>query len=214
MALNQLGSFTLGEINIGLLAAIGFLNPLAAQLDLFITGQFGLGPFLADIQAQFNAAIAAVGTIGLQISNPFIALQALASAFANLQAALQAALSFGLPSATLTIQAQLSAIASLTSTLSLKLGGIRALIEAGLRVKIPAVQFIAEATASLSAGPVHLLGFTGDTLFTTGGAINAEFTSGLGPSDPILPGENVSGVVLVTKDPAAFAAMSAILKTS
>ena len=49
MALTNLGSFTLLEINIGLAAALGFLNPLALLLDLMITGAFGLGPFLADV---------------------------------------------------------------------------------------------------------------------------------------------------------------------
>lgn len=214
MTLSTLGSFTLGEINVGLFAALGFLNPLVAQLDLFITGQFGLGPFLVDIQVQFNAAISAVAQLGLVVSNPFVAIQALITAFAQLQAALAAAISFGLPTAQLQISAQIAAVASLIGSLTAKLGGIKALLAAGIRLKIPAIQFIAELSANLSAGPVQLLSFTGGTLTATGGELSAAFGAGLPAPDGINPGDLVSGVVLVTKDPAAFAALQAIIKTS
>lgn len=214
MALQHLGSFTLGEINIGLLAALGFLNPLALQLDLFLTGAFGLGPFLADLQVQFSAAIAAQLNLGLQISDPFFAVRALLTAVAQLQAALQAALAFGLPTVSLQLSAQLTAAIALAGTLQLKIGGIKALIAAGLAIKIPALQFITELQASLSLGPVHLLSFTGSSLTATGSQISGQFSSGLGPSDPISPSEFVSGVILLTKDPAVFAGIGAILKTS
>lgn len=214
MALSTLGSFSLGQINIGLLAALGFLNPLCLQLDLFITGSFGLGPFLTDLQVQFSAAIAAQANLGLSISNPFFAVQALITAVAQLQAALQLALAFGLPAVSLQLSAQLTAALALAATLQVKIGGIKALISAGLAVKIPALQFIAEAQAAASAGPAHLLSFTGSTLATTGSQIDGQFSVGLGPPDTILPGDMVSGIIIVTKDPAVFAAMGAILKTS
>lgn len=212
--LAHVGSFTLGEVNIGLMVGIGLMNPLLVQIDLFLTGQFGLGPFLLDAQVQFNAAISLVTQLGLQISNPFVALQALLTAFAQLQAALALTLSMGLPTVSLQISAQLSAIAALSGALSLKLGGIRAMLAAGVAVKIPALRFVAEMTANLSAGPIQLLSFTGSTLAATGGQIAAQFNAGLGPVDPISPVEPVSGVLILTKDPAVFVALSAILKTS
>lgn len=214
MALNSLGSYTLGQINIGLAAGIGLMNPLLLQLDLFLTGQFGLGPFLADIQAQFSAAIAATLQLSIGISNPLQALQALLTALAQIQASIAVALAFPLPVLSVQASAQLSAIAALSASLSLKIGGIKALISAGLGAKIPALKFVANFTAALSAGPVHLLSFTGDPLGVTGGQIAAQFASGLGPSNPINPVEPVSGVLLVTKDPAVFAALGVILKTS
>lgn len=214
MALTEVGSFTLGQINVGLMVGLGLLNPLLLQFDLFLTGQFGLGPFLADIQAQFNAAISAVLQMSVNLSNPFESILALIRAFAQLQAALAVALSFGLPTVALQLSAQIAAVASLVGVLSLKLGGIKALISAGLAVKIPMLRFVAEMNAALSAGPVHLLSFTGDTLGTTGAQLSALFGGGLGPSDPIAPGEQVSGIVIVTKDPAVFAALGAILKTT
>jgi hypothetical protein len=214
MSLNPVGSYTLGQVNIGLAVGIGLMNPLLIQLDLFLTGQFGLGPFMADIQVQFNAAISAVFQLGINISNPFLAIQTLITAFAQLQAALATALSFGLPTVSAQIGAQIAAVAALMGALSFKLGGIKALISAGLAVKIPALRFVAQMNAALSAGPVHLLSFTGDPLGITGGQIAAQFASGLGPSDPINPAEPVSGVLIVTKDPAVFAALGAILKTS
>lgn len=214
MALNSLGSYTLGQVNIGLAAGLGLMNPLLLQLDLFLTGQFGLGPFLADINAQFAAAIAATLQLSIGISNPLQALQALLTALAQIQASISVALAFPLPVLSVQASAQLSAVAALSASLSLKIGGIKALIQAGLAVKIPALQFVAKFAAALSAGPVHLLSFTGGTLGVTGGQIAAQFASGLGPSDPINPFEPVSGILLVTKDPAVFAALGVILKTS
>lgn len=212
--LNPLGSYTLGQVNIGLAAGLGLMNPLLLQLDLFLTGQFGLGPFLADIQVQFNAAIAAVLQISIGISNPLEALQALLLAFAQIQASISIALAFPLPVLSLQASAQIAAIGALSASLALKIGGIKALINAGLAVKLPALQFVAQFAAALSAGPVHLLSFTSDTLSATGSQIAAQFTAGLGPSDPINPLEQVSGILLVTKDPAVFAALGVILKTS
>jgi hypothetical protein len=214
MALNDVGSFTLGEVNIALLAGVGLLNPLLLQLDLFLTGQFGLGPFLADINAQFTAAISAQAQLSLSLSNPLAAIQATILAMANLQASLALALALGLPVVSLQISAQISAMAALSATLALKIGGIQALIAAGVAVKIPAVRFVAQVSAAMSAGPVHLLSFTGDLLGVTGAEIAAAFSSGLGPTDPIFPGEQVSGVIIVTKDPAVFAALGGILKVN
>lgn len=214
MALNPLGSYTLGQVNIGLAAGLGLMNPMLLQLDLFLTGQFGLGPFLADIQVQFNAAIAAVLQLSIGISNPLEALQALLMAFAQIQASISIALSFPLPVLSIQASAQIAAIGALSASLALKIGGIKALIAGAVAVRLPALQFVAQFAAALSAGPVHLLSFTGDTLGVTGGQIAAQFSSGLGPSDPISPGEQVSGILLVTKDPAVFAALGVILKTS
>ena len=214
MPLNDVGSYTLGEVNIALLAGVGLLNPLLLQLDLFITGQFGLGPFLADIQVQFNAAIALQLQLSFSISSPFLAIQATITALANLQASLALALAMGLPVVSLQISAQIAAMASLQATLAFKLGGIRALLAAGLAVKIPALRFVAQMNAALSAGPVHVLSFTGDMLAVTGAEIAAAFASGLGPNDPILPTEQVSGVIILTKDPAVFAALGGIIKVN
>lgn len=214
MALNDVGSFTLGEVNIGLLAGIGLINPLLLQIDLFLTGQFGLGPFLADITAQISAAIAAQLQLTVSLSNPLLAIQAMITAMANLQASLALALALGLPILSISISAQISAMASLAASLSLKIGGITALLAAGIAVKIPALRFVASMTAALSAGPVHLLSFTGDNLNNTGAAVAALFSNGLGPDDPILPGEQVSGVIIITKDPAVFAALGGMIKIS
>jgi hypothetical protein len=214
VALTSVGSFTLGEINIGLLAGIGLLNPLLLQLDLFLTGQFGLGPFMADLQAQFSAAISAQLQLSLSLSSPALAIQATIMALANLQASLALALSLGLPMVSLQVSAQISAMAALQASLALKLGGISALLAAGVAVKIPALRFVAQITAALSAGPVHLLSFTGDPLGLTGNEIAAAFAVGLGPDDPIPPSRIVSGVILVTEDPAVFAAMGGIIKIS
>lgn len=212
--LQELGSYTLGGINVGLAVGIGLMNPLLAQFDLMLTGQFGLGPLLADIQVQFNAAISAVLQLSLGISDPLAAIKALILVAAQLQAALSVALSFGLPTVSLQIGAQIAAVAALTGTLSLKLGGIKALIALGLGVKIPMVKFVGQISGALSAGPAHLLAFTGSTLAAAGSQISAQFSVGLGPDDPLLPTDLVDGIIIVTKDPAVFQALGLLLKTS
>lgn len=214
MALSDLGSFTLGGVNIGLAAALGFLNPLIAQLDIALLGAFGLGGVLADISAQFNAAIGAQVSLAIQVSDPLAAVRALLAAMASVAAALQVALAFGAPTLGVTFSAQLAASAALAGTLQVKIGGIRAIISAGLAVKIPAIAFIGQVAGALNAGPLHLLVFDGAALATTGAQIQSQFLAGLGPSDPILPGEPVFGIILVTKEPLVFSAMGAILKTS
>lgn len=214
MALTDLGSYTLGGVNIGLAAALGFLNPLIAQIDIALLGAFGLGGVLADIRAQFNAAIAAQASLAIQVSDPFAAVRAAIAAFAQLSAALQLALAFGLPTLSITFGAQLAAAAALAATLQVKIGGIQAIIAAGLAVKIPAIAFIGAVAGALNAGPLHLLVFDGSSLALTGAQIQSQFLAGLGPADPILPGEPVFGIILVTKEPLVFSAMGAILKTS
>lgn len=211
---NDIGSYTLGGINIGLAVGIGLINPLLLQFDLFLTGQFGLGPFLLDVQVAFNAAISAVLQLSIGISNPLAILQSLLMAMAQLQASLSVMLSFALPTVTAQIGAQIAAIAALTGALALKMGGIQALLSAGLSVKIPVVKFVGQIAGALSAGPAHLLSFTGSTLAVSGGQIAAAFTSGLGPDDPLLPTDLVDGIIIVTKDPAVFQALGLLLKTS
>jgi hypothetical protein len=201
---------TLGEFNVALAAAIPLLNPLAAQLDAMLA--FALGPLQADLAAQFNASLALQASLSLQISDPLAALKAALAAIAQLQASLTAALT--LPPMTMSIGAELSASAALAASLSLKLGGIKLLIEAALAVKIPAVQFAAQFAASLGAGPVYIVPFEGSTLAATGTELSAKFAGGLGPdgSVPKLePSETVFGLVLVTSTPSAYAAMRAII---
>mgnify|MGYP001483989540 CR=1 FL=1 len=213
MALNNLGSLTLADVNIGLLAALGLLNPLALQIDLFVNAQLGLGPLLADLEIQLNAAFAAFAAVGLQVSFPFFAVNALLAVLANLTATIQAAIALGLPSVSLTLSAQLTALADLIGFLEFRIGGIRALIEAGVGLKIPALELIAQMNATLTA-KVHLISFTGDFLINTGADIAALFAAGLGPPDYIDPFEVCHGVLMVTNDIGAYGSLSAIIKTS
>ena len=200
---------TLGQFNIGLAAAIPIINPLSAQLDALIG--FGLGPLQADLAAQFNASVALQATLTLQVSDPTASLQLAIAALAQLQAALVAALT--LPSINMSLSAELGASVALAAALAIKLGGIKVLIEAALSVKIAAIELAARMAAALGAGPVYIVTFHGDPLSVTGGSIAAKFSTGLsdGSVTPLLPGDVVDGVILVTKDPSASAALSAII---
>jgi len=213
-ALAEVGSLPLGAINIAAATSLTLFNPLLAQFDLAISGQFGLGALQTDLNAQFNAALNVQVNIGLTVSNPLASLQASLSAIAQLTAGLQAAISLGLPSVNAQVSADVSAAAALTAALGIKLGGIKALIEAALSVKIPAVNFIADLTANLSAGPVVLLSFgypSDETLANVGADPAALFGAGL---TGIAPGDGVAGIMLVTKTPAAKVGISALLKTT
>ena len=200
-------SGSLGSINVGLSAALGFLWPLGAQIDALIA--LGIGPFEFDLALQFDASLALQATLSLQVGNPLAALLLAIQAMAQLQAALQAALT--LPPITLSIGAELGASVALAGALSAKLGGLQILIEAALAIKIPAMRLAAELQLQLSATPAFLLSFTGGTLAQTGNAIATEFNAGLtdpGPPNTIAPGDPVTGIIMLTKDPVAAAGIS------
>lgn len=213
-AVTQVGSFNLLDINVAGAAALSIFNPLLAQFDLALTGSFGLGALQADLSAQFNAALAVSINVGLALSNPLAGLQASLQAIAQLTAGLQAAISLGLPAINAQVSADVAASAALSASLAAKLGGISALIDIGLSVKAPAVSFVADLNASLSAGPVVLLSFgypADEPLSSVGAQVQSMFSTGLAG---ILPGDGVSGIILVTKTPAAKAGISVIMKTS
>lgn len=214
MPVSDLGSYTLGGINKSLAASVLLMNPLLLQVDLFLTGQFGLGPYMLDIQVQFNAAIAAAVQLNLVNLDPLSALRQLLTAFASLQASLSVALSFGLPTASLQISTQIAAVAALSASLGTKIAGIKALLAAGAAVKAPALKFVSQMNVALNAGPAHLVAFRGNTLGGSGAELAAAFAAGLGPADPIHPTDLVDGILIVTKDPVVFNALAAILKTS
>jgi hypothetical protein len=196
---------SLGDFNVGLSGAIAFLNPLSAQLDLLIS--LGLGPYQADLSVQFNVALSATATLSLQISDPTIGLQMAISALAQLQAALTAALS--LPTISLSLSAELSASFALAAALSLKLGGLKLLIEAAIQIKIAAMKFVADLALGLSLPGAAAFSFADDTMIVTGGQIQTLFSA---PLVGINPGDVVYGIVLMTKLPAVSAALDAIIQ--
>jgi hypothetical protein len=209
VTVNILGAFPIGGINIAAAASLGIVAPLFAQLDLALFGAFGLGGLQADISAQFNAAVAAQISVSLTIQDPTLLLSGLANLMANIQLALN------LPVPALDIGANVS----LALALGLRLGGISALIEAMLAVKLPAVAFFAALAAALSVGPVFLLNFDNPTisggLAGAGAQIAAQFAAGLvDGGDFITPIEPALGIILVTKSPSVFASLGLVLKTS
>lgn len=215
----EIGSFGMLDISVASSASLLLFNPLTAQFDAMLSGQFGLGALQADISAQFDAAASLQIDLGLQISDPMAGLQASLDAIAQLSAGLQAALSLGLPTVSAELSASVSANAALTAALGIKLGGISALIELALSLKIPAVKFLADLQASLSAGPIVLVsfGFDGsgtpdpETLGNVGSQLQALFAGGV---TGVTPSEEVSGILILTKAPVAAASISALFKVA
>lgn len=199
---------TLIDINVAAAGSLTVLNPLLAQIDFTLFGSLGLGALQANLSAQLSAALQASLDIGLGISNPYAGFAAALAGIAVLQATITLALSGAIPAVSLEIGGQLSALAAFAATLGVQIGGIEALIQAGLAVKIPAVTFAGQLAAALSAGPIFVISWENTPMASVGASINADFSTGLslGPN-MILPGENVYGVLLVTKAPAAWAAI-------
>lgn len=211
MATTEIAGGTLGSVNVGLAAAVGFINPLGAQLDAFLG--LTLGPLQAEISAQLNANLAVQASLGLSIGDPLVALRAALAAVAQLQAAIEASIAFPI---NINANAQLSATAALAGALSAKLGLLDAAVKALLAIKIPALEAAATLGATLSAGPIVLMEFSGGTLAAHGTAISAAFNAGVGstvlpPLDVINPGDLSFGYILVTKNPIAFGALTAVL---
>jgi len=213
MPFNPPIALTLGDINVAAKAALLLLNPLSAQLDGLLS--FALGPLMADLAVNYNAALAASATFTLQIGDPLANLKLLLAAVAQLQAALQAALILQLPSVELS--AELTASLALVGALSVRLGLLNALIKAAINIKLGALKFAADLDAKLSAGPVVIFDFTNETLSDAGNHIQGLFTGpGIGPVGPshIAPGDScLLGIVMVTKDLSAKLALDVIIKS-
>jgi hypothetical protein len=184
--INEIMTASLGGINVGLAAAAGVINPLAAQIDAGIS--LGLSPLQVDLAAQFDAAVS------LSITPPSLQLEAALAALIDLEASIRAALL--MPS--ITVGADVSA------AISAKIGMIQALIEGMIAIKIPALGIAAQMAAAMSAGTAVLLSFNGIAdpqadLETIGGAIAAKFSAPIGDnSGPILPTDPVAGVIIPT----------------
>lgn len=205
---------TLGELNLAAAGAINILNPLLAQIDFSLFGSLGIGSLQADLQAQLQAAIQAKINIGINLANPFVGFQLALVAIAQLQAQIAAALNGAVPAISIEATTQISAILALEASLAARIGGLEALIQGALAVKIPATNFAGQLAAHLAAGPIFLLSFEDVPLSTAGTSLSADFTAGLvdGPNS-IGPGELASGIVLVTKSPSAWLSLKAILAT-
>ena len=211
MAISIVAALPVGGINIAAAGSVGLATGLISQLDLALFGSFGLGSLSSDLSLQFSAALDAEVQIGLQISDPVASLEALAN--------LLASLTITLPSINLEANAALSANIASAAAIGLQLGGINALIEAALAVKTPAVDFFANIAAALGAGPLFLVNFSETSLSgglaQAGIEIDTLFNGGLvAGADAIAPTDPVYGVIIVTKDPAAFAALGVVLKVT
>jgi hypothetical protein len=204
---------TVGECNVALAAAIGLINPLAAQIDLMLA--LGLGPLEFDLALQFNAALALQASLSISMVNPLEAIQLAIQALASLQASLAASLALPMPS----ISADISVAASLAGALSAKLGGLKVLIAAALAIKIPAIAWAAEFAASFGLGPLLIQTFESPQLNSAGAEIAGAYNSGLTYHPPSGGGDitlgatdgPVYGIILTTQAQAAYTALTKIL---
>jgi len=209
MPLSSQKSATLGEINVGLAAALGVINPLGAQIDALLST--GVTPFSADLSARLNAALTAQANLSLQVGLPSLGITVLLSLVAQLQAAFTAALTVTPPS--VRIGLELGLAAGIAGSLSVQLGLLRLSIDAALRVKIPAIRLAAELAAEASAGPAFVFSFQDDQLSVTGDDIRSLFNTGLDDgTNQIAPTDTVGGVVLLTKVPSVQASLFAIIQ--
>lgn len=209
---DEIAGGTLGEMNVGLGLSVGFINPLSAQIDAMIA--LGLGPLQADLAIELSGNLTLNANLALELSiDPTASLRAALAAIAQIQAALS--LGLALPSVSITAGAQLSAGAALAAGLTAKLGIIKGIIEAALRIKFPAIAAGAELAAALAAGPAIAASFDGlsdgSTLAEMGSVVEAKFAGGLSyGSETIDPTDPVSGIMFVTTAAAAFDAMGFI----
>ena len=205
---------SLADINEAAAAALAITGTLVAQVDFTLFGSLGLGALQANLSAQLSAALTASLNIGLGISNPYAGFAAALAGIAVLQATITLALSGTIPAVSLDIGVQLSALAAFAATLGVQIGGLEALIQAGLAAKLPAVSFNGSLAAALAVSPIFVISWENIPMFQAGANINADFGTGLSlGGNFILPGENVYGVLIVTKSPSAWVGIQATLRT-
>ncbi len=204
---------TLANINVAAAGSLAVLNPLLLQVDFALFGSLGIGSLSANLSLQLAAALKASLNLGIGIANPFVGFTIAAAAIAQLIAQIALALGGAIPTISIEVTAQLSALAAFAGVLAAQIGGLEAIIQLGLAAKIPAVELVGKLAAALSAGPLFVLSWENITLSSAGASINADFAAGLGPlsGNTIAPGDSVYGVLLVTKAPAAWAALQATM---
>ena len=215
-SVDEIWTGNLGSINLALSDLANIVNPLAAQLDAAIS--LGLGPLQTDLAASLDASLALQASLSLSATDPTASIRAALQAIIELQATLSAALA--LPPLQLpTVEADISAAAALSATLSARLGAIQLLIDAMLSIKIPAFRL---ADVPLGVGPIVLLVFDGldalggggtMTLQEAGNQVQALFSSGVG-DPPIAPTDPASGIIMLAGAKPAMVALSQIIKTA
>lgn len=204
----------LGSINLSASASLGVLTPLLAQVDFSLFGSFGVGAIKSDLQAQLSASLKASADISLGLVNPIVGFQRALAGILVAQAQLTAALAGGFPVLSVDVVTQISVLASFAGALSTKISALEAMTQAGIQAKAPAVGLVNKLQTALSAGPVFLASWTGDTLANVGASIAADFGAGLTQGlNNIAPSDTVYGILLVTKSPTAWAAISSTMLT-
>jgi len=194
-----LGPVTLGEINVGMAAAIGAILPLIAQLDLQIAF---LGSLKLEASAQFNAAI----NFQISFSDPLLTLAGAIKASIQVIAGLEAALALGIAPPSI----QISASIAISAAILIKLGLFNLQIDLALGVIGVAANALAEFQASVSAGPVVGYGWSGIPMST----FLAELASYNFAADGFSPFGDVYGILILTEAAAAFTGMSALFVTA
>lgn len=192
----HVGALPFGGINAGASLAASAMLPLLAQINLLLTGAFGLGPLKADLVAQFKASIG----ISIGLSDPIAALKAAISASLQVVAQLRAALSIGLPS----LSIQVSAALSLAAALQIKIGGINLLINLSLGIRLAGINFLAQLNLALSLGSCNFYAF----FDTPMGTVQGTMATYPFAADGIASASHVTGIMIVAQQP-ALAAYSA-----
>ena len=191
----------LGDINFAATAAVGFLNPLGAQIDGFLAAT--LGPLTASLTASMHASYTLSASLGVSIADPLEAIKLALLAVVQLQAALKASLM--LPPLSIGFSAQASTALSLAASLQATLGILNGAVTALLNIKIPALEMAAQAVAALSTPGASLVKFGPESLVVAGVDVANLFVGGL-PQGGISPVDSVVGYAVVVKDVVGAAA--------
>jgi hypothetical protein len=192
------------DMNVAAGTAVGFINPLGAQLDAMIAANLN---YRADLSSQLDASLALQATLALNMYDVVSAIKYALEALIELRASLPSQL---LPSV------ELGAAAALSAALSAKLAALIS-IDAAIPLKNSSIRAAADILAHLNVGPAVLLTFNGlsdsTTLGQFGAKIKTAFESGVGVP-PINPNEPVAGIIIVTAGASVAAALGAIITGS
>lgn len=197
----------LGEINVALAASQVVLAPLLASIDLSLFGAFGLGSLRTNLQAQLTAAISA----SITFPDPTQFLRNILAALAALQANIAGLLAGGFIPIV-----QFQVLADLAASIGAQLAGLSALLDGLIAVKIPVVSLASIIAGHLSAGEVYTISFENIPMGAAGAAIAAQLSGPLSYTGvpTIFPADAVSGILLVTKNPAAWTGISFLMRVA
>lgn len=206
--INEVGVFSLGQINVGASLALSMMDKLMKLVDLLMNSPFGVLASKSVLLGQIAGLLGAAASLNLAVTNPIIYFQNLLQNLAALQAMLSTSLGSIIRDLTPQISVNVAAVAGLQATLS----GMLGLIDLGLLGKLAALALFTDLQNKFSSGGAAFYVGKDATLPTLVSELQAKVAGGLPPGFTGLA--PAYGVFIVAENPTTIEALKFLFMAS